>query len=519
MMMSKLIRAKYVITDPRLREKGLIEDGAIYIKDGVIVEVGKFKDLKNKYSDAEQLGSDNCIALPGFIDAHNHGQGLTTFSLGILDDCLEMFMPYWPGRVEKPINLVYLDALISAGRQIRSGVTTSMRHDARTLPSEAYKNETEAILKANWEAGLRFSYSIGITDKFGWIYGDNQKFVANLPAELRNEIVEVDSQESRKPVIDLDEWISIVTGLSERYRDVTTTKIVIGVMGPQWDSDKLLGIKRDIAQKLGAAMHGPFLETIYQQMYAEKEFGHSAVEHFSKLGILGPHHSSAHGIWLSEMDMEIFAQAQSTIIHCPSSNLRFYSGISPVPLLIEKGVNVALSVDSEGINDDDDTYQEMRLAMLLHRQPRKTGRALDEWDVLSMATVNGARAVALEDRIGTLEAGKEADIQLVSLERIFSDYIHPSIPPIKAFVYRAKTEDIDLVMVAGDVVYQNGKHTRFDFAQARKELNAVMGGVQWPPNPRKAKMVQKLVPYIQNFYDQWTPADLKPYHIMNSPFN
>src|SRR5690606_13488417 len=112
---------------------------------------------------------------------------------------------------EKPTNLVYLDALISAGRQIRSGVTTSMRHDARKLPSNAYKNETEAILKANHDAGLRFAYSIGITDKFGWIYGNNEEFIASLPVELINEIREISRQESEKPSISLDEWISIVT--------------------------------------------------------------------------------------------------------------------------------------------------------------------------------------------------------------------------------------------------------------------------------------------------------------------
>ena len=516
--MTHLIRAKYVITDPRLREDGLIEDGGIHIKDGVITEVGKFWDLNKKFPEAKKIGSDSCLAMPGFIDAHNHGQGLTTFSLGIMDDVLETFMPYWPGRVEKPINMVYLDALIAAGRQIRSGVTTSMRHDARTLPSEAYKNETEAILKANSDAGLRFAYSIGITDKFGYIYGDNQEFIKHLPPALRQEISDITLYESKKPVITLDEWISIINDLSIRFKDITTTQIVIGVMGPQWDSEKLLSVKCEMANKLGIPMHGPFLETIYQKLYAQKEFGCSAVELFAKVGILGPHHSSAHAIWLNERDMDLFAEAQSTVIHCPSSNLRFFSGISPVTLLMEKGVNVALSVDSEGINDDDDTYQEMRMALLLHRQPAKRVKPLDEWDVLSMATANGARAIGLEDRIGTLEAGKEADIQLVGLDRIFSDYIHPSVPLLKAFIYRAKKEDVELVMVAGNIVYESGKHTRFDFNDSRNELNAIMNKIVWPPNPRKTEMVKQLVPHIQKYYKKWVDLEFNPYHIMNSPY-
>ena len=124
-------------------------------------------------------------------------------------------------------------------------------------------------------------------------------------------------------------------------------------------------------------------------MYAEETLGCSVIEHLANHDLLDKSLSIAHGVWLSEQDMELLAAAGATIIHCPSSNLRFRGGIAPVGPMLAHGVNVALTVNSEGVNDDDDTFQEMRLAKLLHRIPGSS-YVPDEWDILTMATVNGS---------------------------------------------------------------------------------------------------------------------------------
>ena len=514
-MSTLLLQAKYIVTNPLLREEGLITDGAICVQDATITEVGHFETLRTKYPEAQLLGSNGHMAIPGFIDTHNHGQGLTTFSQGIQDDQLEPWVHYWPGRLPRPAEHVHLDTLVAIARQIRSGVTTSMRHDTPSLPPEAYISEAEAIIKAYERAGLRFAYALGTTDQFRLVYDDNDKFIQGLPTEVQSTARQL-SKPGEK--ISVDECLTYLETLHGRYKDTSRINIMMGVIGPQWDSDEILTRFRDKSQELGTGMHGPLLETLYQKLYAHREFGHSAGKHFYRFGMLGPGYSCAHGVWLTEEDMEIFADTGATVIHCPSSNLRLHSGIAPVPLMLTKGVNVALGVDTCSINDNDDTFQEMRLAMMLSRQPvatSKTLKPLDEWDVLAMATINGARAVLLADRIGSLEPGKEADITLVKLDRIMERYLHPSIGPVAALIYRGHPQDIDIVMVAGEVVFREGRVTGFNEAETQANLKTHIPKDQ-PAERERDAMVAQVMPHIKKYYVDWPIPELDPIFFSNS---
>ena len=512
-MTEMLVRAKYIVTNPALREKGMLTDSAMYIKGAHILEIDAFHALRQKYPEAQVIGSDNHIAVPGFIDAHNHGQGVTTIAHGTHDDQLEAWVHYWPGRSPRSAEEVHYDSLVAITRQIQSGVTTSMRHDTPSLPLEAYQTETEAITKAYELSGIRFAYALGTTDQFRLVYEDNDKFIARLPRAMQAV-----AQELAAPIekLSVDECLAFVQDLHARYRHTTRINFFLGVIGPQWDSDSILTKLRDKAQALGTGMHGPLLETLYQKIYPLREFGHSAVEHFYRLGMLGRNYSAAHGVWLTEKDMDYFAASGATVIHCPSSNLRLHSGIAPVPMMQAKGVNVALGVDSEGINDNDDMLQEMRLALMLHRHPRNAYRNLDEWDVLSMATINGARAVLLEDHIGTLEVGKEADIVLVQLDRITASYLHPNVGPVAALVHHAQSRDIDVVMVAGQVIVRQGEPTQFDQRQVRAILNRIMAEVDRPAERHADALRAQLIPEIRKYYADWNVPALSPVYLMNS---
>ena len=184
--------------------------------------------------------------------------------------------------------------------------------------------------------------------------------------------------------------------------------------------------------------------------------------------------------------------------------------------MLAKGVNVALGVDCEGINDDDDTFQEMRLAMMLHRQAGHGLKTPDEWDVLMMATINGARAVLLEDRIGTLEPGKEADIVLIKLDRLMESYLHPSVSPVAALVYLGRPQDVDVVMVAGEVIFRDDQFTRFDGAEARSTLNSIMETVDRPAEREADAMRATLMPYVKAYYAGWPIPKLDSIYVSNS---
>jgi 5-methylthioadenosine/S-adenosylhomocysteine deaminase len=497
-----LVQAKYVVTNPVLREKGVIENGAICVQDKRIIDVGSFTEARKKYPQAEITGSDDGMALPGFIDLHNHGQGLSTFSQGLMDEPLESWAITWPRLIDKPLELSYWDSLVSASKQIRSGVTTTMpkRMDQPPRPLPEYEAEVDQVLKAYDLSGMRVFFAIGTTDKASqFVYIDNEGFISGLPDEERSIALDVSKPKNR---ITLDQCISLVEGLHHRHRGNSRINIAMAITGPQWLSDAYLVPLIGAAHKLGIPIHGPILESFYQKKYAEKMLKKTVFEHFLKLGFLGTHTSFAHCVWVNEKDIEILARTGATVVHCPSSNLRFYDGISPVSVMLGSGVHVALAVDSEGINDDDDTFQEMRLALLLHRIP-SSGKSPDEWDMLSMATVNGARALKMQKDIGTIEKGKFADIVLIKSERITKEYFHPSIHPVVLLVRRGRPADIDLVMVEGKTIYADGTFTNFNEEDTYEKLNLVLQTMDWTSSLERAERVSKLLPHIKAYYRKW----------------
>jgi 5-methylthioadenosine/S-adenosylhomocysteine deaminase len=508
-----LIKAGYVVTNPLLREKGVIENGAVCIQGKRIMDVGPWVKIREQYPQAEIIGSDDTLVLPGFIDLHNHGQGVSTFSQGLTDNPLELWAVSWPRLIEKPFELSHWDSLVSASKQIRSGVTTTMpkRMDQPPRPLPEYEAEVDRVLAAYELSGMRVFFAIGTTDKASqFVYIDNDGFIAALPDEERAMALELSGPGNR---ITLEQYLSMMEGLCCRHLGNSRVNIALAITGPQWLSDAYLVPLVETAMRLGMPIHGPMLESPYQKMYAERMLGKTAFEHFGELGFLGTHTSFAHCVWVTERDIDILAKTGATVVHCPSSNLRFYDGISPVGAMLEKGIQVALAVDSEGMNDDDDTFLEMRLALLLHRLPG-AGRSPDEWDLLSMATINGARALKMEQEIGTLDKGKLADVVLVRLERILKEYVHPSIHPVVSFVRRGRPIDIERVMVEGETLYEDGTFTRFNEEDAYGNLNRILRTMEWTPSLERAGRVSRLLPHIRAYYDKWHLKE-QPFYLCN----
>jgi len=226
------------------------------------------------------------------------------------------------------------------------------------------------------------------------------------------------------------------------------------------------------AQRFGAGLHIHLQETVYQKMYGLRHFGKTPLAHLHDLGFLGPEVSCAHGVWLTEGDLELLADTATCVCHNPSSNLRLKSGVAPLNTMLDKGVVVALGIDEAGINDDNDILQEMRLAQKLHRVPGLASRSPSSHQMLHMATVNGAQATFFADQIGTLEVGKRADLLLVNLESITEPYLDPDIDIVDALLYRGRGLDVDTVLVDGEVLLRNRQFTKVDKAAVWAELKS-----------------------------------------------
>lgn len=497
-MSTSLIRGKYILCAARRDGVEMLEDAAILQRDGKIVAIGKYALLKGEHRDAPELGTNEHLVMPGLVNAHHH-IGVTHPIAGCMDDALELWLAeVWARRDVDP----YLDTLWGAAQLLRSGVTTVMHNVVRwILPSgDALVGVTDAVLRGYRDAGMRVAYSIGMKDQNLVTYGSDEQFLRSLPTILAAEL-----EKQIKGSMSATEYLALFEELHRRHGIAAgdRVRLLLSPSNVQWASDPLLQDTKALAARLSVGIHMHLSETRYQGLYAKRTYGKSAVAHLAELGFLGPELSCAHGVWLSDEDIDRLAAAGSTVCHNPSSNLRLKSGIAPVQRMLSRGLPVALGADSSGINDDQELLQEVRLAAALHRGIGHDAPRLAPADLLRMATIAGAKACRLEEKVGTLEPGKRADVVLVNLDRL-TDGLGPSELPVAELLFqRGRDRHIDAVLVDGEIVCAEGKPTRFDACGVVAELRSRFAKPRAPHEEQRRAIAHALRPYVREFYRGW----------------
>ena len=496
-MASSLIRGKYAICKVSSRTTAeVIEDGAIFQRDGTIIDVGTYQDLATKYEPDTVLGSDAHVVLPGLVNSHHH-VGLTPFQLGSPDYPLELwFASRLVARQVDP----YLDTLYSAFEMIESGITTVQHlHGWRGGPVARIVGMAEQILKAYDDIGMRVSYSYALRDQNRLVYEADADFVKRLPSDLAPDVAAL----LRGQVLSIEDQLGLFTDLWERYNRRERVRIQLAPANLHWCSDAALLALREQSEKFRVGMHMHVLETPYQQEYARRRTGTTAVQHLADLGLLGPHLTLGHGVWLTEADVEQVVASGTMICHNASSNLRLRSGVAPLNHFTASGVPVALGLDEAGINDDRDMLQEMRLVLRLHRVPGMDDVVPTSAEVFRMATQHGAQTTGFADSIGTLEPGKAADLVLMEWAQIAYPYLDPVVPVLDAVVHRGKATGVQTVLVAGQPVLLDGKFTQVDKAEVLEELAAALRLPLSPEDERRRRLASEVFPHVKRFYDGW----------------
>jgi len=495
---SSLIRGKHVVCKVNGRESALVlDDAAVYQENGRIVEVGSYADLSAKYRPDEILGSERQVVMPGMVDAHHH-VGLTPFQLGSPDHPLEL---WFASRFAARTVDFYLDTLYSAFEHLESGVTTVHHLTSRLGPASDWDSAAEKVIRAYDDIGLRVTFSMMVRDQNRLVYGDDDTFVASLPAEIAGDVGEWLASQT----VPLETYLDLIDGLLARWGQNTAERLRFQLTPANlhWASDETLRRLKAWAADHGTGMHIHVLETPYQNAYAYRRAGVSAVRHLEQIGFLGPEITLGHGTWLTEEDIEILDATGTRVCHNPSSNLRLQSGIAPLNRLSERGIVTALGIDEAGINDDRDIWQEMRLALKLHRVPGIGARVPTSPEVLRMATEHGALTTQFGAEIGTLEPGKAADMVLVDWDAIAQPYLDPDVPIVDALVHRGRTAGVRTVIVAGEVVLRDGKSTRLDKAAIMEELAASLRAPFTPAEQRRREVAPLLLPHVARYYDGW----------------
>jgi 5-methylthioadenosine/S-adenosylhomocysteine deaminase len=292
-MPSSLIRGKYVVARVESRTQArVILDGAVFQRDGVVVEVGPCEELRARHRPDEVLGSGEEVVLPGFVNAHHH-VGLTPLQLGSPDHPLELwFASRMMARDVDP----YLDTLYSAFEMLESGITTVQHlHGVRLGPAARVMGAAERVLKAYEDIGMRVSYSYALRDQNRLAYEADEAFARRFPAPLSGEV----EAYLKAQTIPLDDHHGIFTDLWEKCGRNTRNRarVQLAPANLHWCSDAALEALRDWSATYQVGMHMHLVETAYQKEYARRRTGGSALQHLAKLGLVGPQLTLGHGVW------------------------------------------------------------------------------------------------------------------------------------------------------------------------------------------------------------------------------
>ncbi len=498
-MPSSLIRGKSVICRAIDRnEIEAIDDGAVFQQDGRIVEIGRYSDLAEKYQPDQQFGSPEHIILPGFVNCHHH-VGLTPFQLGSPDYPLEL---WFASRLSARDVDLYLDTLYSAFEMVESGITTVQHiHGWRSGPASTWLGAADQVLQAYQDLGMRASYCFAVRDQNHFVYEANAEFLKKLPSSIAAEMEPI----LKNQEVPLQDYMDFFEQLWKKWdrNEGGRLRIQLAPANLHWCSDEALEKLQSYATNYGVGMHMHLLETAYQKVYAERRTGKTAVAHLHDLGMLGPHLTLGHGVWLTEDDIDRVAETGTMICHNASSNLRLQSGIAPLNYYAKQGVVVGMGLDEAGINDDRDMLQEMRLVLKLHRVPGMDELVPTSAQVFQMATEHGAKTTGFGREIGTLEPGKSADMVMMDWNHIAYPYLDDDISIIDAVIHRSRTSGVDAVMVEGEVIYQNGKFTKVDKEATLAELSSRLQVPRTAEEERRQKLAKEVFPHVKKFYDGW----------------
>jgi len=383
----------------------VIEDGFITIKDGIITEIGKGKPNHNL---GNLIDANRQIIIPGFVNAHTH-LAMTLFR-GLADDLpLHDWLSnhIWPAEAKHVSEQnVRIGARLGLAELIRTGTTTF---------SDMYFF-ADATAEETAKAGLRAVMGEAILD-----FPTN-----NYPG--------------------VDEAFNKAISFIEKWKDHPLIHPGMIVHSTYTCSRETLMRAKEIANIHQVPFSIHVSETTEEIEQVLKNQGYSPVNYLNELGLINSRLAAVHGVWLSEPEMKVMAENHASLVHCPTSNLKLGSGIAPIPKIMQSGVNVALGTDGCASNNNLDMVEEMRLAALIHKGKQHNPELITAREALAMATINGAKALRLDQVTGSLEVGKSADLLMINTQNTF---MTPIFDYYSAIVYSMNSSCIDSVIVHG----------------------------------------------------------------------
>jgi cytosine/adenosine deaminase-related metal-dependent hydrolase len=421
-----VVRGRHVLT---MGPDGDLEDAAVAVAGGEILAVGAFAELAARFPDAQVTGDGSGVVLPGLVNAHTHLSEALIPGMGEDQTLFE-----WLERIVAPVGrhltreMARVGAMLKGAELLLSGVTCVndmfCHNSAGSLASLGAVDGLEAI-------GLRAVVSFGAEDS---------------------------AEADRHPVrVFMDEH----EALAERCAATALIGFRLGVGTVLGQTDGLLAASAKAAREHGWAVHTHLAEVREEVVESRLRWGRTTVEQAAEVGLFDVPVIAGHGIWVSEPEVDLLAGAGVAVAHNPVANMILGSGVCRVAGLRRAGVAVGIGTDGPASNDSQNMLEAVKTAALLQKVARLDPRALSAGDVLTMATVEGARALGLDGLVGSLQPGRRADLVRLRGDRPGLANVHD---PRQQVVYCAGPTDVADVWVDGRRRVADGQLVDHDLA-------------------------------------------------------
>jgi len=395
-------------------QKRVFEKGAVAVNDGRIVEVGNSDDLKDRFVGEKEIDATYMVVMPGLVNLHFHTDN---FSRGVGEELnLEgwIYNIYYPMLAAMTPDDAYKSGLLAYTEVIKGGTTTvnDMYLKLPSLADAAEKTGIRAILSSEGADLIEGQESLE----------DNEKALLE-----RNN-----SADGRVTVVFGVEWIPVC-------------------------SPEYIKKCRALADKHSVGIHVHLNESQDEVKVCKEKYGKPPTEFVHELGLLGPDVVAAHCVWLNDREIEIMKETGTHISHNPVSNAKLGNGVARVKDYLKAGINIGLGTDDAPCNNNNDMFEVMKYASLFQKAVHTDASLLQSRQILEMATINGARALGMEDQIGSLQPGKKADIILINTRTpaLTPVFLGENFNVFAHLVFAAHGDNVDTVIIDGKMVMEH----------------------------------------------------------------
>jgi 5-methylthioadenosine/S-adenosylhomocysteine deaminase len=436
--MSFILADSWLITMNDRRE--VLDHASVCVEGDRIAAVATRQQLQQKFPTAEVIDCKGRIVMPGMVNTHTHL--FQTLLKGLGDD---MVLKKWftcmtgPSAVHLTPEDAHAAALHGCVESIRSGVTTLVDFMyVHTRPGMI-----KSVVEAYEQTGMRGFVCRGFIS-------DGERY--GVPRAL--------IEEPEHAMADAREQM-------RRYNR-PGARVQIGVAPNMiWAVDeKGYRLTRKLADEEHALITTHLAETTFELQTAASRYGQTDTEFLSEIGFLGPDVLAAHCVHCKNHDIRILLSHNTKVAHNPCSNMYLASGCPPIPEMLLTGVTVGLASDGPASSNNHSLFQAMKFAALMQKGFHQDATIITAEKVLEMATIDGARAVGLDTEIGSIEAGKKADLIVIDFNNAFMTPIHH---PVSAIVYSALGNEVSSVMIDGRFVMRDGVVTGVNETAVRKQ--------------------------------------------------